>query len=244
MKQKTLLLFQLFLAVFAFYAVLKYSGNLRLCVPLACLLGMFCIGKLESRLAGVSSPDQGQEERSPEEAPKGAVFKPLQCLLRSKNILLLVDSIHYVLQDLGVKVSRSPNHRGIDRLVNVPGTQMTFGLKVLANVGEVDESWDMWEEAANFDLGRGGKRRLVLIGSNSSQAGDDSQHRFHDFPAAAEKLLSSKGVVAMTTLTLYQIWLLHKKKRVDPEKIFDLIRRHPGGVFRLEKYAKGAGQAA
>ena len=48
MKQKTLLLFQLLLAVFAFYAVLKYTGSQRLTVPLFCLLGMFVVSKVES----------------------------------------------------------------------------------------------------------------------------------------------------------------------------------------------------
>ena len=51
MKQKTLLLFQLFLAVFAIYAVLKYSGNQRLLVPLTCLFTMFVLGKVETAVA-------------------------------------------------------------------------------------------------------------------------------------------------------------------------------------------------
>jgi len=50
MKQKTLLLFQLFLAVFAFYALVNYPGSSRFLVPLACLVGMFVIAKVEPSL--------------------------------------------------------------------------------------------------------------------------------------------------------------------------------------------------
>jgi len=48
MKQKTLLLFQLFLLIFAFYVLLSYSGNQCLLVSLACLMGMFVLGKVET----------------------------------------------------------------------------------------------------------------------------------------------------------------------------------------------------
>ena len=61
MKQKTLLLFQLFLAVFAIYAVLKYSGNQRLLVPLTCLFTMFVLGKVETAVAEKDKKDQNKK---------------------------------------------------------------------------------------------------------------------------------------------------------------------------------------
>ena len=68
--------------------------------------------------------------------------------------------------------------------------------------------------------------------------------QFNDFSANTQNLLLSKNIVAMTTLTFYKIYLLCQKKSVHPEKILDLIHRHPGGVFRLEKYMKRSSQAA
>jgi hypothetical protein len=45
MRRTTFLLFQLFLAIFAAYAVMYNVPNDNLLVPLACLLTMFLLGK-------------------------------------------------------------------------------------------------------------------------------------------------------------------------------------------------------
>jgi hypothetical protein len=242
MKQKTLLLFQLLLAVFACYSVLKYSGNLRLLVPLFCLVGMFIVGKVES----IVEESQEIKEDKQAKADKGkTTFKPVDCLLKSKNVLLLTDAIHYLLKDLGLAVSRSPDQNSIDRLVRAPDDSLTtFGLKILGDVGELNENWSSWEELSHFDMGKGGKRRLILIGSNTLREEEDGKPQFTDFSPNTQSLLTSKSIVAMTTLTLYKIYLLCQKKSVDPKVILDLIHRHPGGVFRLEQYMKRSTQAA
>jgi hypothetical protein len=242
MKQKTLLLFQLLLAVFAIYAVLKYSGNQRLYVPLTCLLAMFVVGKVET---AVTEKDEKQRAKAGKGAEEKRTFKPVDCLLRSKNVLLLTDAIHYLLNDLGLKVSRSPDQSVIDRLIRTSDTsQITFGLKVLSDVGELSENWDSWGELSEFDTGKGGEKRLLLIGSNSIHDEGDGKPHFSDFSANVQSLLSSKSIVAMTTLTFYKIYLLCQKKSVDPTAILNLIHRHPGGVFRLEQYMKSSSQAA
>ena len=245
MKQKTLLLFQLFLAVFAIYAVLKYTGNQRLYVPPTCLFTMFVVGKVETAVTEKDKKDQKQKAKAVKEAEEKKMFKPVDCLLKSKNVLLLTDAIHYLLNDLGLKVSRSPDQSVIDRLVRTSDTsKVTFGLKVLSDVGELGENWDSWGELSKFDTGKGGEKRLLLIGSNSVHDEGDGKPQFSDFSANTQSLLSSKSIVAMTTLTFYKIYLLCQKKSVDPKAILNLIHRHPGGVFRVEQYLKSSSQAA
>lgn len=245
MKQKTLLLFQLFLAVFAVYAVLKYSGNQRLYVPLACLFTMFLVGKVETAVTEQDKKGEKQRARAGKQADKKGMFKPVDCLLKSKNVLLLTDAIHYLLNDLGLKVSRSPDQSVIDRLFRTSDdSKVTFGLKVLSDVGELSEDWDSWGELSKFDTGKGGEKRLLLIGSNSIHDGGDGKPQFSDFSANTQSLLSSKSIVAMTTLTFYKIYVLCQKKNVNPAAILDLIHRHPGGVFRVEQYMKSSSQAA
>ena len=245
MKQKTLLLFQLFLAVFAVYAVLKYSGNQRLYVPLTCLFTMFLVGKVETAVTEKDKKDEKQRARAGKKAEEKRAFKPVDCLLKSKNVLLLTDAIHYLLNDLGLKVSRSPDQSVIDRLIRASDdSQVTFGLKVLSDVGELSENWDSWGELSQFDTGKGGEKRLLLIGSNSIHDEGAEKPQFSDFSANIQSLLASKSLVAMTTLTFYKIYLLCQKKSVDPAAILNLIRRHPGGVFRLEQYMKSSSQAA
>ena len=45
MRRMTFLLFQLFLAIFASYAVIYHFPNENLSVPLTCLIAMFLLGK-------------------------------------------------------------------------------------------------------------------------------------------------------------------------------------------------------
>ena len=245
MKQKTLLLFQLLLAVFSIYSVLKYSGNQRMIIPLICLVAMFLVGKVETAVTESEKRKKDEKAKRRKGSEEKTKFKPVDCLLKSKNVLLLTDAIHYLLNDLGLKVSRSPDQSFIDRLIRTDDDdQVTFGLKVLGDLGELSENWESWEEVTDFDMGKGGNRRLLLVGSNTTDEEVDGKPRFSDFPANIQSLLSSKNIVAMTTLTFYKIYLLCQKKSVKPGAILDLIHRHPGGVFRLEQYMKGSKQAA
>ena len=228
MKLKTLLLFQLLLAVFSIYSVLKYSGNQRMIIPLTCLVAMFLIGKVETAVAEREKWIKDKKAKAGKGIKGKSTFKPVDCLLKSKNVLLLTDAIHYLLNELGLKVSRSPDQSFLDRLVRTDDNkQVTFGLKV-----------------TDFDMGKGGNRRVVLISSNTIDEEADGRPKFSDFSVTMQSLLSSKNIVAMTTLTFYKIYLLCQKKSVKPGAIFDLIHRHPGGVFRLEQYMKGSKQAA
>jgi hypothetical protein len=244
MKQTTLLLFQLFLAVYAFYAVMSYTAHLRLVVPLLCLVGMFVVSKIEAGVTKRAEEKKAEEEAAADGGEEKAAFKPLDCLLNSKNVLLLTDAIHHLLNDLGLAVSRSPNLPAIDRLLTVPGKQVTFGLKILGDVAELQANWEKWDEVIDFELGKGGKRRLLVIGSNSTNASGEDKQTYKNFSASAQSLLAGKHVVGMTTLTFYKIYMLCKKKNLDPKKILNLIHQHPGGVFQLEQYAKPPGHAA
>ena len=238
MKQKTLLFFELFLLMFAFYALLSYSGNQRLLVSLGCLVGMFVIGKVETSVTERSKQEKGKTSHLGKKDEKKSASQALDSLVKSKNVLLLTDAIHYLMQDLGLAVSPSPDHPAIDRLVRLPGTEVTFGLKILSDVTEVKEDWDKWEELASFDLGKGGKRRLLIIGSNCIEEAREGEQRYRNFSVNAQKLLTARHIVAITTLTLYKIYLLCKKKKVGIKTIFHPIQHHPGGVFQLERSAQ------
>ena len=172
MKLKTLLLFQLFLLVFALYSLVTFSGNQRYLVPLACLVSMLIVGKIE---VGVKERS-AQKEQIGEEGEKDktkSIKESLDCLIKSKNVLLLTDAIHHLVKDLGLSVSPSPEFPAIDRLAKLPGSEVTLGLKVIGDVAEVREDWDEWAELSDFDLGEAGKRRLLIIGSNCVKGAED-----------------------------------------------------------------------
>ena len=237
LRQRTLELFQLFLLVFAFYAPLQDGGNQHLLVSLACLVAVFVVGKLKTTFAEASDKENQRDDSSKEDTTKTTV-QALEWLLKSKNLLLLTDAMHCLLQDLGLVVSPCPDHPAIDRLIRIPGGEVTWGLKILSDVTALDQNWDQWEELASFDRGKGGKRRLLIIASNGMKAKGDRQQRYRNFSVNVQKLLSAKQVVAMTSLTLGKIYLLCKKKNAHIKTIFDPIEHHPGGVFQLEHVAK------
>jgi hypothetical protein len=244
MKQKTLLLLQLLLAVYAFYSVVTYSNDLQLWVPLFCLIGMFIITKIEAKVTkgGTKAAVTSQETKA--ESPGKQAFNPLECLLKSKNVLLLTDAIHQLLRDLGLEVIRSPHHNGLDRIVRLPQNQLTLGLKILSDIQELSPGWDKWEALTAFDLAKGGELRLVLVGSNSVSEPGGGRPRFTNFPAPIQSFLAEQKIVALTTLTLFKMYLLCKQKNLEASAVFRLVHGHPGGVFQLEDYAKRPGAAA
>lgn len=237
MKQKTLLLFQLFLLIFSFYALLHYNGSDRLLVSLGCLVGAFLIGKVETKFIEPRKQESDQSDDISKKDGTKTTFQALDCLLKSTNVLLLTDASHYLLQDLGLAVLPSPDRPAIDRLVRIPGTEVTYGLKILGDVTELSETWDKWEKLASFDLGKKGKQRLLIIASNCIKEAGDRQQKYRNFSVNTQTLLSTRHVVAMTTLTLSKIYLLCKKKKLDIKKIFHLIQHHPGGIFQLKRFA-------
>jgi hypothetical protein len=244
MKQKTLVLFQLLLAVYAFYSVVTYTDDLKLWTPLFCLIGMFIIGKIEAKLTKGGTREAVAREESKGESPEKKAFNPLECLLKTKNVLLLADAIHHLLHDLGLEVSRSPHHHALDRVVRLPGNQLTLGLKILSDVQELSPDWDKWKELTVFDVAKGGDLRLVLVGNNSVPEPGGGRPRFTNFSQPIQAFLAEQKIVALTTLTLFKMYLLCKQKNLEAGVIFRLLHCHPGGVFQLEDYTKRPDAAA
>lgn len=237
MKLRTLQLFQLFLLVFAFYALQNYSGNQRWLVSLVSLVTAFVVGKVETGFTERRKQNNGHHDDMTKKNETETTSQALDWLLKSKNVLLLTDAIQYLLQDLGILVSPSPDHAAIDRMVTIPGMQVTWGVKIISDIGDLNEDSDLWEELARFDLGRDGKRRLLIIASNSIKESGDPQQKYRNFSVNTHELLSSTRVVAMTTLTLCKIYLLCKKKNKDLQILLHPIQHYPGGVFQLEGFA-------
>jgi hypothetical protein len=237
-KKKTLQLFQLFLLVFAFYSLLKYTGNQRLLVSLSCLVAVFLVGKVEAMLQGnhrTKTPHAAEAEKKRETR---TASQAIDWLLKSKNILLLTDAIQYLLHDLGMIVSPCPDNRAVDRLVRIPGMETTWGITILGDVGEVTPDWDELEDLAAFDKGKAGKRRALVIASNCLKEDAEGKLKYINYSAEGQEALYAKHVVAVTTLTMCKIYLLSKKKGVDVKSIFGWMEATPGGVFQLERGAE------
>ena len=111
--------------------------------------------------------------------------------------------------------------------------QVTWCLKVLKDVDVLNEHWGQWDNLSDFELGKGGEQRLLIVASNSIETAGDSEQEHTSFSTDIQKLLRARQVVAMTTLTLCKIYLKCKKNKDYIRTIFRPIENHPGGVVRV-----------
>ena len=232
----TLLLFQLLLAIFGVYGALKYSGMATLYVPLACLLAMYFVTKLEQRLTTGEA-----EKESPEEEPDGSEKKPdhfdtVKYILWGKNELMLVDAVHSVLRDLGLQVTKTPKYPNIDRIIKVPGSHMSFGMQVIGSALEVAADNSKLNQALEFEREKQNGEKTIVIANTHHSISLAEREKLEDFSKEALMRMEPTRVVGLNTFTLYKIWALCKYKGKDVKQILKLLFNHPGGLFRIEEY--------
>src|SRR4030043_2176154 len=140
-------LLQLLFAVFAIYSALQFEEGLRLIIPLGCLIAMLVVNRVEKRKSDKekarkiflqSEIDRVSKKEST--AIKDQDFFTIESLLWPKNELLLIDSVHSILKDLGFKVSTGINYHSVDRIVRIRETETAFGLEILLCDKEADRT--------------------------------------------------------------------------------------------------------
>src|SRR4030042_6133518 len=122
---------QLLLAIFAIFSALKFSGELKLFIPLGCLIAMLVVSRTEKRRSEEISArksflnseiDKASKKEST--AIKDQDFSTIESLLWPKSELLLMDTVHSLFKDLGFKVSTGVNYQSVDRIVKIPQTRI------------------------------------------------------------------------------------------------------------------------
>jgi len=232
----TLLLFQLLLAIFGFYAALKYSTMAKLYIPLVCLTAMFLVAKLESRLKGSEGEEEQPTEAEPDASEKGDQLDTVKYILWGKNELMLVDAVHSVLRDLGLQVTKAPEYPTIDRIVKVPGSRMTFGMQVIGSQVEVRGDNSKFNQALQFEREKENGEKTIIIANTHHNISLAEREKLDDFSSDALTRMEPTKVVGLNTFTLYKIWALCKYKGKDVKEILQLLFNHPGGLFRIEEY--------
>lgn len=232
----TLLLFQLLLAIFGFYAALKYSTMAKLYIPLVCLTAMFLVAKLESRLKGSEDEEQQPTEGEPDASEQGDQLDTVKYILWGKNELMLVDAVHSVLRDLGLQVTKAPEYPSIDRIVKVPGSRMTFGMQVIGSQVEVRGDNSKFNQALQFEREKENGEKTIIIANTHHNISLAEREKLDDFSRDALMRMEPIRVVGLNTFTLYKIWALCKYKGKDVKEILHVLFNHPGGLFRIEEY--------
>lgn len=233
LKKRTLQLFQLLLAVFGVYLCVELTGIARLLLPLALLLTIVILDRFETI---VGEDEEGHTP--PATRALSAKKDKLALLLHSKNRVVLLDVVDNLLQDMQINSVGATGVKNIDRLLSLSGLPVRFGLRVINDVKRLDKDWDYWQSVSSFEQGKNGRQRALLIVNNARKMGKNGRYEYREISTESIDLLSSREVVALTTLTFYKIYRLCLEKNRDTAAIFRLIRQHPGGEFQLEDYVK------
>ncbi len=235
-----LLLLELLIAMFAIYSALEFSEETRLYVPLGCLFLMFFVSRLERSKSEKETArknflksELNKIDKKESTPGKEQDFFTVDSLLWPKNELLLIDAVHFILKDLGFRISTSINYHSIDRIVWIPETDKAFGIEIMLCEKEADRTHPKILRAMQFEKEKKGKEKTFLLASTHVQLPLAEKSRVSHISRELADLLIRHHMSFMTTHQLYELWQKAKGGELDAFEAFKRIYSHPGGPFSM-----------
>jgi hypothetical protein len=239
-------LFQLLLAVFAIYSALSFPEELKLFVPLGCLIVMLVVSRVEKRKSDKKTARKSflQSEidkvtKKESTAIKDQDFFLIDSLLWPKSELLLIDAVHSIFKDLGFKISAGINHQSVDRIVKIPETRMAFGVQILMSEGEVEGNHPKISRALQFEKEKRNGEKSLIIASTHILLPLSERTQVSHISKELSHFLTRHNMSLITTHHLYELWQKAKGGEIDIFRFFERVYSHSGGAFPL----KGAGNS-
>jgi len=236
-------LFQLLLAVFAIYGAINYEEEMRLLVPLGCLIVMFMVnrvdkGKSEKKTARKTFLHSEMDKVWKKESTtiKDQDFFTIESLLWPKSELLLIDAVHFVIKDLGFKISAGINYHSVDRIVKIPDTEKVFGVEILMSEGMAEKSHPKINRALQFEKEKREKEKTLIIASTHIHLPLSERSNVSHISRGLVDLLVHYNMSFITAHHLYELWQKAKGGEVDIFGFFQNIYSHRGGVYPLKGF--------
>ena len=231
-------LLQLALALFAIFSALQFEEELKLVIPLGCLISMFIVsrvekGKSDTKTARKSFLQSEIDRVSKKEstAIKEQDFFAVESLLWPKNELLLIDTVHSIFKDLGLKISAGINYQFVDRIIKIPETQMAFGVQILMSEGEVEGNHPKIHRALLFEKEkREGEKSLIIASTHIHLPLSDRSQLSH-ISKELSHFLNRHNMSLITTHHLYELWQKAKGGEIDIFGFFKKVYSHSGTTF-------------
>ena len=227
---------QLFLAGFAIYSALQFQEGTNLYVPLACLVSMLVVSRIdrnksEEKKARKSFLKAELEKITKNDGIPGRDqdFFTIESLLWPKSELLLIDSVHAIFKELGFKISTGIGYRSVDRIVRIPETEMSFGLEIMLSENEADRTHPKVLRAMQFEKEKKGKEKTLIIASTNSKVPLTERTPVTHISRELADLLTRHGMSIMTTRQLYELWQRAKVGQIDVFDAFAKVYSRPGG---------------
>jgi hypothetical protein len=239
-------LLQILLAAFAIYSALKFPEELKLVIPLVCLLAMLLVsrvekGKSENKIARkvFLQSEIGKASKKESTAIKEQDFSIIESLLWPKSELLLMDTVHSIFKDLRFKISTGINYQSVDRIVKIPQSQTAFGLQILMSEGEVEGNHPKISRALQFEKEKRENEKSLIVASTHIHLPLSERANVSHISKELSGFLSRHNMSLITTHHLYELWQKAKGGEIDIFGFFENVYSHSGGTFSL----KGAGNS-
>ncbi|MGZ3494244.1 MAG: hypothetical protein ACXWM6_06050 [Thermodesulfobacteriota bacterium] len=236
-----LALFQLLLAVFAVYSTLRFPGELKLFLPLGCLIAMLVVSRLEKRKSDKktarksflqSEIDKASKKEST--AIKDQDFFLIDSLLWPKSELLLIDAVHSIFKDLGFRISAGINYQSVDRIVKIPDSSIAFGVQVLMSEGELEGNHPKINRALQFEKEKRENEKSLIIVSTHIHLPLSERSKVNHISKEVSHFLIRHNMSLITTHHLYELCQKAKGGEIDIFGFFERVYSHSGGTFPLK----------
>ena len=233
-------LLQILLAVFAVYGAFNFKGDARLYVALGCLITMFMIGRLdkerfekkEARKKFLKS-EMEKISRNDANVAKDQDLFIVNSLLWPKGELVLIDAVHFVLRDLGLRVSTGGKYGSVDRMASIPDSRMLFGVEILLSDEHVEKNHPKIDRALQFEKEKKDNEKTLIIASTHIHHPLSERERLNEISIGLNEFLTGCQITLMTAYTLYQLWQKSKAGETDVHEVFKSLHTHRGGIFSM-----------
>ena len=233
-------LLQILLAVLAVYGAFHFKGDARLYVALACLITMFMIGRLdkerfekkEARKKFLKS-EMEKISRNDANVAKDQDLFIVNSLLWPKGELVLIDAVHFILKDLGLRVSTGGKYSTVDRMASIPDSRMLFGVEMLLSDEHVEKNHPKIDRALQFEKEKRDNEKTLIIASTHIHHPLSERERLNEISIGLNEFLTGCQITLMTTYTLYQLWQKSKAGETDVHEVFESLYTHHGGIFSM-----------
>ena len=234
-------LIQLLLAVFAIYSALEFSEDLKLVIPLLCLIGMLVVSRFEKRRSEGETARKAflqleidKVSKKESTAIKDQDFFIIESLLWPKSELLLIDTVHSIFKDLGFQISTGVDYQSVDRIVRNPQTQTAFGLQILMSEGELEGNHPKISRALQFEKEKKKKEKSLIIASTHIHLPLSERTTVNHISKEVGSFLNRHHMSLITTHHLYELWQKAKGGEIDIFDFFEKIYTHSGVTFPLQ----------
>lgn len=229
---------QLLLAVFAIFSALRFSEELKLLVPLGCLIAMLVVSKIEKERSEEKTARKSflnsqidKVTKKESTAIKDQDFSTVESLLWPKSELLLMDTVHSIFKDLGFKISPGVNYQSVDRIVKIPDTRIAFGVQILMSEGEVEGNHPKINRALQFENEKREDEKSLIIASTHTRLPLSERSQVSHISKELSHFLSRHNMSLITTHHLYDLWQKAKVGEIDIFGFFEQVYAHSNGTF-------------